>query len=70
MELIKEISLKDFGEANNSDSDKTYRLRKASRAIVINDENKIALLFVSEHNYHKLPGGGLEPGEDTSSALR
>ncbi|NOQ56326.1 MAG: NUDIX domain-containing protein, partial [Nanohaloarchaea archaeon] len=42
----------------------------ASRAIVINDENKIALLFVSEHNYHKLPGGGLEPGEDTSSALR
>ncbi len=70
MELIREISLEDLGYDNNSDPEKRYRLRKASRAIVINDENKIALLFVLKHNYHKLPGGGLEPGEDTKTALK
>jgi len=69
MECIREIDSTDFGEENNTDSDKRYWLRKASRAIVINSENKIALLFVSKHNYHKLPGGGVEPGEDLKTAL-
>ena len=31
--------------------------------------DRIALLFVSRHNYHKLPGGGIESGESVKEAL-
>lgn len=68
MELIKEITEKDIGY-NYEDTDISYRLRKASRAIVLNDSGKIALLYVSKNNYHKLPGGGIEAGEDIKIAL-
>lgn len=68
MEWIREIDSTDFGEERKTDPDKKYTLRKASRAIVFNN-SKIALLFVSKHNYHKLPGGGVEPGEDLETAL-
>ena len=68
MEWIREIDSTDFGKERKTDSDKKYTLRKASRAIVINN-SKIALLFVSKHNYHKLPGGGVESGEDLETAL-
>ncbi len=69
MEWIREIDSTDFGEERKTDPDKKYSLRKASRAIVIDNENKMALLFVSKHNYHKLPGGGIEHGEDQETAL-
>ena len=29
----------------------------------------IPLLFVSKYNYHKLPGGGIDDGEDKAEAL-
>jgi len=68
MELIKEIYEKDIGY--NVDSiDISYKIRKASRSIVSNDSQKVALLFVSKNNYHKLPGGGIEAGEDIKIAL-
>lgn len=43
--------------------------RRASRAIVLNDQGKVALLKVNNRNYHKLPGGGIEDGEDEITAL-
>ncbi|MBU3142687.1 NUDIX domain-containing protein [Clostridium sp. CF012] len=68
MDLIKEIYEKDIGY-NNESIEIAYKLRKASRSIVVNDSDKIALLFVSKNNYHKLPGGGIEAGEDIKTAL-
>ncbi|MGH4138284.1 NUDIX domain-containing protein [Clostridium sp.] len=68
MDLIKEIYEKDIGY-NYENININYKLRKASRAIVLNDSQKIALLFVSKNNYHKLPGGGIEAGEDIETAL-
>ncbi|MBW9150390.1 NUDIX domain-containing protein [Clostridium sp. CM028] len=68
MELIKEIYEKDIGY-NYEDIGISYKLRKASRSIVLNDSRKIALLYVSKNNYHKLPGGGIEAGEDRNIAL-
>lgn len=47
-----------------------YPVREAARAIVLDSENKIALLHVSKRNYYKLPGGGIEVGEDRATALR
>lgn len=46
-------------------------VREASRVIMFNDENKIALTYTSKHGHHKLPGGGVEDGETwKESALR
>ena len=49
---------------------KDYRFRKAVRAVVFDSDNKIGLLQVTKNNYHKLPGGGIEKGEDIVDALR
>lgn len=49
---------------------KNYRVREAARAVVIDNEGKIALLHVSKEKYYKLPGGGLEGTEDRLVALR
>lgn len=47
-----------------------YKDRYAARAVVLNDEGEVLLLHVSLHNYHKLPGGGIEADEDVREALR
>jgi len=78
MELLKEFSESDMGVSRSDKRGVCYRLRKAARALVFNQEGQIALfrkkqtclLFVSKHNYHKLPGGGVEKGEDLLAALQ
>lgn len=66
MELIKEI----YDDASEQYTGLAYRIRKASRAVVINDRDEIALLFVTNGNYHKLPGGGIKDGETIYEALK
>lgn len=63
MELLKEIKDQDYS------SDTTWKIREASRAILFDENDLIPLLFVSKYNYHKLPGGGIDEGEDKSQAL-
>ena len=63
MELLKEIKDKDY--PNNT----TLKIRKASRAILLDENELVPLLFVSKYNYHKLPGGGIDEGEDKIQAL-
>ncbi len=46
-----------------------YTVRKAARAILIDKDNKIALLNLTKMGNHKLPGGGVEAGEDINLAL-
>ena len=46
-----------------------YRKREAARAVVIDDDGKVALLRVGADNYHKLPGGGIDEGENIQDAL-
>ena len=43
--------------------------RRAARAVVVNERGHIALLHVTKGSYHKLPGGGIEDGEDVLTAL-
>src|SRR3989338_4297707 len=52
------------------DEVKNYRLRQAARAVVFAADGNIALLHVKENGYHKLPGGGIETGEDVITAVR
>jgi 8-oxo-dGTP pyrophosphatase MutT (NUDIX family) len=59
--------LKIIGE---KEAQRVYRTRKAARAVVFDDDNNVALLHVSKHGYYKLPGGGVEAGEDFEEALK
>ncbi|MFA5755440.1 MAG: NUDIX domain-containing protein [Candidatus Paceibacterota bacterium] len=70
MKIIKEIREKDVGLNEEERFDKPYLLRKASRAVVFNDNNEIAFQFASKHKYYKLPGGGVEKGETIKEALK
>lgn len=47
-----------------------YAAREASRAIVIDEDNNIAILHVRNEKYYKLPGGGIEKDEDKEIALK
>lgn len=51
------------------DTARDFRTRDAARAVLF-DGPKIALLNVTKLNYHKLPGGGVEKGEDIEAALK
>lgn len=46
-----------------------FRKREAARAVVLDSTGKVALLHVGLYNYHKLPGGGIDEGEDIPTAL-
>lgn len=64
-------NLKLVNPENVSDEEaKNYQTREASRAIVFDNENKIAFLYVSKKQYYKLPGGKIEEGEDKILALQ
>lgn len=70
MGLLKEIYESDI---NTTDGDTRqaafYKIRKAARAVIFNNNDEIALLFVSKDDYHKLPAGGIESGESIAEAL-
>lgn len=68
MELLGEFFEKDADII--PDEGACYHLRKAARAVVFNHAGEVALIFVAQHGYHKLPGGGVERGEDLETALR
>ena len=44
----------------------SFKPRSAIRAIVF-DGDEVALIYVKEHGYYMLPGGGLENNEDVFS---
>jgi 8-oxo-dGTP pyrophosphatase MutT (NUDIX family) len=46
-----------------------FRVREAARAVVSDGDGKIALLHVGLYGFHKLPGGGIDEGEDIPTAL-
>jgi len=66
MDQIKLINLENVSddEANN------YLIRKAARAVVFDENKSIALLHATKNHYYKLPGGGIETGEDNEIALK
>lgn len=65
---MKEILLLNPEGANEVELS-AYTKREAARAIVQDAEGKVALLHVSNDGYYKLPGGGIEEGEDRLVAL-
>lgn len=69
MKLLKTIKHPDLFPEDKMENEAKYLIRKAARAVVFDDDNKIAILRVTKHNYHKIPGGGVEKNEDITEAL-
>jgi len=44
-------------------------MREAARGIVMDDDGAVALLHVARDNYYKLPGGGIDEGEEPLEAF-
>jgi len=68
MNILLTIRDKDLGLDNPAPD--VYKEREASRAIMFDENNDIALLHAATNHYHKLPGGGVKKREDVIGALR
>lgn len=70
MKILAELSEKSLGiNEHQQVVGDTFTLRKSARAIVLNSEGRMALQHIQKYNYHKLPGGGMEVGEDIEQTL-
>ncbi len=61
--------LKTFNEEQVTEEEAAaYKIRKAVRAIVFDEEGNIGILYINKHDYYELPGGGVEEGETSEQA--
>lgn len=51
------------------DPDATFRERRAARAVMTNENGGVYLIHMKTRGYYKLPGGGIDEGEDIEAAL-
>lgn len=71
MKILKEISEGSLGLSDQFEKfGEFYELRKSARALLFNDKGEIATQYLNNYNFHKLPGGGVENGENIEEALR
>lgn len=66
---MKQLELINPENATKDEAD-SYDIREAARAIVLDDDGNIAMLHVTNKNHYKLPGGGIDEGEDKIAALK
>jgi 8-oxo-dGTP diphosphatase len=69
MKLLKEITDASLGLSDFEILDENFKLRKSARAILKNDREEIAIQYLGNHFFHKLPGGGVEKRETVEAAL-
>lgn len=46
-----------------------YYIRRAARAVLRDSSGRVALMHATKRGYYKLPGGGIEDGEEVKDAL-
>lgn len=68
MNLIARITDKEIGEDIVKYEKKLTRL--ASRGIVLNGNDEIAIFYKKNKNEYKLPGGGIEETETKEDVLK
>lgn len=64
---MEEISILNLENADETEI-AAFNLRTAARLVLVDKDGRIPLLFVGTGLYHKLPGGGVEPGETPEEA--
>lgn len=70
MKLLQTISDSDLGGTATPELWTTYSVRPSARAILFDSHSRVALMHVTGDNYYKLPGGGVDIGEEIEAALR
>ncbi len=69
MNLIRVITEQDITRGAAKVDPRDFRVRQAARAVVLDGAGRVPLLKVGKYNYHKLPGGGVDSGENVQQAL-
>lgn len=69
MKNILVITAQDIDSDSPIVDSASFRTREAARAVLLDNDKQVYLLNVSKHGYHKLPGGGIDEGEDITQAL-
>lgn len=57
----------DIGASSNPDA--AFRERRAARAVMLDADGKVYLIHMKTRGYYKLPGGGIDDGEEIEAAL-
>ncbi len=71
MKILKEISEKSMGLTDEGEQlGESYELRKSARAILLNEKGEMSTQYLKTYSYHKLPGGGVNQGENIEDALK
>lgn len=52
-----------------TDERDSYFVRKAVRAVLTDSSGRVALMYAGQRDYYKLPGGGVDDGEELRVAL-
>lgn len=70
MKFLAVIKEKDvFPEKKTSEDGVRYEDRPTGKAIVFDEEGKIALVGTKVNSYYLLPGGGIDPGESVEDGI-
>ncbi len=64
--------MKNFESLNHSHNpnlkENTLKPKYATRTVLFDENGKVAIINVTKHGYYKIPGGGIEDGEDVKAA--
>jgi 8-oxo-dGTP diphosphatase len=69
MKLLLVITEQDIDPSAPVIDTSAFKKRSAARGVMIKHNGSVCLLKVGAHNYHKLPGGGVDEGEDIKAAF-
>ena len=61
MNLLKRITYKEPFTTNENP-------HRSARVVLLDDDNKVAVIYVAKVNFYTLPGGGIEEGETPEQA--
>lgn len=70
MKILAEISDGSLGIGEQERLGGEYMLRKSARVILLNANDEMATQYLETYTFHKLPGGGIDPGESVTEALK
>ena len=70
MKLINYITDSKVGsDLKETETNGEWNVRLAVRAVLLDDQKRIALMHIAKYNVYKLPGGGVDEDEDLDTAF-
>ncbi len=54
----------------NPETNEDLKPKFATRTVLFDEDGRVAIINVKQHGYYKIPGGGIEDGEDIENAVK